>query len=203
MSLIHNSNPDDFTVEIEKELKKNNVLLHTSSGQQVNWAFLVPILNMALKKIEGESGEERQEGGGGRGGGEGKQDQSRSRERERDRGDRETINRKRETGPAAAADDDYSDMEIQRKLRVNYVENFFRNPDEIDRELSKRMKTWHLVGLMDGMRLCFDILLFIFILILILVCRNVPTAPVAPSVPLLDENHFPDYFAHVNCVAFP
>ena len=133
------------------------MFLHTSSGQQLNWAFIIPLLNIALKNIEG--GEEGQ----------------RESEEMKDKTQNVLISKEVDAaeklkdprikkGPATAADADQSDADIQRKLRVNFVENFFRNPEETDGDLAERMMTWHVVGLLDGLSLSLTPSLFIYII---------------------------------------
>ena len=181
------TSPFILPTEIEKELKKNDVLVHTSSGQQLNLALFLPLLHMISLKLEGITNN-------------GVSSPSPppspllssfsssapSPARPSpspippsphiqspplsSSNPSPSMSSRVEPGPATAADVDLKELwgerddEIARKLKVNFVENFFKDPETTDPVLAARLNAWGLVGLFQVCYFLFYFILFYFIL---------------------------------------
>jgi len=149
------ASPNILPQEIEKELRKVDVLIHSSTGQRPNIGLLLPILHLALLNIEKGDSTLFQESLSSHPLFQNKdsnptESQQPNKEGSEEKDEQKEEKEEKERGPATAAD--AADEEIQRKLRVNFVENFFKNPASTDPFLAGRLGTWQVVGLFQGLK---------------------------------------------------
>ena len=177
--------------EIEKELRKNDVLVHTSSGQQLNLALFLPLLHMISLKLEGiaknasptpspsspppspllssfnssaPSSPSPNPSPAPSPSPSPSPSQRSSGSLSSSSSPSPSLPSKVEPGPASAADVDLKELwgeqddEITRKLKVNFVENYFKDPERTDPVLAARLNAWGMVGLFQ---VIFDYIIFI------------------------------------------
>ena len=165
--------PQILPQEIEKAISTSKILVHRSTGQHVNMQHFLSLLYLALEKLD-----EVQSATGTTSVGaaytttpssttaalkkkEGSSQKESSLLTQNTRTATEQLRTSPSMLPVDVADVGLSKstegleteetIRLGRQLKVNFVQNFFKNPQATDAEIYQKLSSWNMVGVLDGL----------------------------------------------------